>query len=159
MSIDFLSVDPLSWIGIGSAILAGSIIGLERQLLGKPVGIRTSVLICMGTYVFVRIAAIVTSEGADPSRVIGQVVTGIGFLGAGVMMSRDGSVKGVTSAAAIWMLAAIGVTIGTGQTHLGVKLAVLTVCVLVGVDSLEATFRRLREGVYARRDQEDPSDD
>jgi putative Mg2+ transporter-C (MgtC) family protein len=159
MNIDFLTVDPLSWIGIGSACLAGSIIGFERQLLEKPVGIRTCVLICMGTYVFIRIAGAEASEGADPSRVIGQVVTGIGFLGAGVMMSRDGTIKGVTSAAAIWMLAAIGVTIGTGQSELGVKLALLTVFVLVGVDSLEGTFRRLREGVYARRDRDDQSDD
>ncbi len=159
MDLDLLLIDPLSWAGIGSAFLAGSIVGFERQLLGKPVGIRTSVLICLGTYVFIRISNAEASLGADPSRVIGQVVTGIGFLGAGVMMSRDGTVKGVTSAAAIWMLAAIGVTIGMGAYLVGVKLAFLTVLVLVGVDSLEGTFRRLRKGVYARRHRDDQSDD
>jgi putative Mg2+ transporter-C (MgtC) family protein len=159
MNLDLLAVDPLSWVGIGSSFLAGAIVCFERQLLGKPVGIRTSVLICLGTYVFIRISNAEASLGADPSRVIGQVVTGIGFLGAGVMMSSDGTVKGVTSAAAIWMLAAIGVTIGVGKSLVGVKLALLTILVLVGVDSLEGTFRWLREGVYARRHRDHQSDD
>lgn len=159
MDPGLLAIDPLSWAGIGSAFLAGAVVGFERQLLGKPVGIRTSVLICLGTYVFIRISNSEAAVGADPSRVIGQVVTGIGFLGAGVMMSHNGTVKGVTSAAAIWMLAAIGVTIGMGKFLVGVKLAFLTILVLVGVDSLEGTFRRLRGGVYARRHHDGESDD
>ncbi len=145
-----LNIAPLSWDGVLCAMLSASIIGLERQLLGKPVGIRTSTLICLGTYVFIAISNHVMRDVTDPSRIIGQAITGIGFLGAGVMMARDGGVIGVTSAACIWMLAAIGVTIGVGQSLLGVKLAVLSIIVLVGVDLAESSFKWLQRGVHSR---------
>lgn len=145
-----ISIAPLDWLGIICACLSGGVIGLERQLMGKPVGIRTSALVCLGTYVFVVMGGFHASEATDSSRVIGQVITGIGFLGAGVILSRDGVVLGVTSAAAIWMLAAIGVTIGVGSYFQGVKLALLTVGILVGVDLLESTFRALQRGVHRR---------
>ncbi len=141
-------IAPLHWSGVLSAMLSASIIGLERQLLGKPVGIRTSTLICLGTYVFIAISNHVMRDVTDPSRIIGQAITGVGFLGAGVMMSRDGIVIGVTSAACIWMLAAIGVVIGTGEAALGIKLAVLSVVVLVGVDIAESSFKWLQRGVH-----------
>ena len=150
MPESILSIGPLSWFAILSALLCGAIIGTERQMLGKPVGIRTSMLICVGTYAFVAVSNSVATDITDPSRVIGQVITGIGFLGAGVMLSRDGLVFGVTSAATIWMLAAIGVTIATGYNSTGIKLAVLTVVILVGVDVLENTFKSMQKGVHAR---------
>lgn len=145
-----LSINPFEWPGILSALLCGSIIGMERQILGKPVGIRTSSLICLGTYAFIVVANSVASDNTDPSRVIGQVITGIGFLGAGVILARDGMVLGVTSASAIWMLAAIGVIIGSGFYAVGIKIAVLTVLVLVGVDWFESSFRFLQRGVHKR---------
>jgi len=145
-----LDVAPLNWISVLCAMLSASIIGLERQLLGKPVGIRTSALICLGTYVFIAMSNHVMRDVTDPSRIIGQAITGIGFLGAGVMMSRDGAVIGVTSAACIWMLAAIGVVIGVGEPLLGVKLAIISVLVLVGVDMAENSFKWLQRGVHRR---------
>ncbi len=141
---------PIFWQRIAVAIICGGIIGLERQLRGKPAGIRTSILICLGTEVFVALGALITADmaSADPSRVVGQVVTGIGFLGAGVIMAKEGLLQGVTSAAVIWMLAAIGSVIGLGHEHAGVVLAVLTVGVLTGVELLETSFLLLREGVH-----------
>jgi len=150
MPENILSIGPFSWLAILSAMLCGAIIGSERQMLGKPVGIRTSMLICVGTYAFVAVANSVATDITDPSRVIGQVITGIGFLGAGVMLSRDGLVFGVTSAATIWVLAAIGVTIASGYNSTGIKLSVLTVAILVGVDVLENTFKAMQRGVHAR---------
>jgi len=147
---EIFAIEPLEWAGIFAAMLSGTIIGTERQFLGKPVGIRTSMLICIGTYIFVAISNSVTNSTTDPSRIIGQVVTGIGFLGAGVMLSRDGLVYGVTSAAAIWMLAAIGVTIGSHHYLTGIRLAVLAVIILVGVDLLEDTFKALQKGVHSK---------
>lgn len=138
------------WWRMGAAIVCGGIIGLERQLRGKPAGIRTSILICLGTLIFVELGASFDSTHVDPTRVLGQVVTGIGFLGGGVILSRDGLLVGVTSAAVIWVLAAVGAAIGLGQTLAAIVLAVLTVAVLVGVEILETTFRRLRSGVYSR---------
>lgn len=143
-----IDISPLSWEALLCCFLSATIIGLERQLRGKPVGMRTSALICMGTYVFVAMGVCVTNEVTDPSRVIGQVITGIGFLGAGVILARHGAIIGVTSASAIWVLAALGVVIGLGHHWLGVKLAVLTVVILVGVDLIERRFEFLQRGVH-----------
>ncbi|WP_462173105.1 MgtC/SapB family protein [Pseudoalteromonas xiamenensis] len=148
--LSLLTIYPLSWSSIFAAILCGSIIGLERQLRGKPVGIRTSSLIVLGTYVFVAMATAVTNENVDASRIIGQIVTGIGFLGAGVMLARDGIVVGVTSAAAIWMLAAIGICIPVAGEWVAIKISIVVVGILYGVDLLEETFTSLTRGVHAK---------
>src|SRR5690349_2283794 len=100
--------DSALWTRVGMALLCGGIVGLERQLRGKPAGMRTSSLICLGTAMFVYMGVELTGAEGDPSRVLGQVVTGIGFLGAGVIMTRNGLLTGVTSAAVIWLLAAVG---------------------------------------------------
>ncbi|HEX6308512.1 MAG TPA: MgtC/SapB family protein [Longimicrobiales bacterium] len=139
------------WIRIATAFFCGAIVGLERQIRGKPAGIRTSVLICLGTCFFVVLGATFVGPGADPTRVLGQIVTGIGFLGAGVILTREGAVLGVTSAATIWMLAAIGAVIGFGWIEAALVLAAVTVAILVGVELLEASFVTLRRGVHAWR--------
>lgn len=145
---EFFSIAPLSWLGLLCAVVGGGIVGIERQICGKPVGIRTSALICVGAYVFVTVANTISNGATDNSRIIGQVVTGVGFLGAGVMMARDGIVVGVTSAAAIWVQAAIGITIGSGYYFSGIKLSFLTVGILVGVNMLERTFKLFQRGVH-----------
>lgn len=122
---ELLSIEPFHWSSVGTAIFCGTIVGLERQLRGKPVGIRTSSLIVLGTYIFLSISMVVDTEATDPTRIIGQVVTGIGFLGAGVMLTKDGVILGVTSAATIWALAAIGVTIPVAGNAPAIKLAVI----------------------------------
>ncbi len=143
-----IDVGPLTWEALLCCFLSGIIVGLERQLRGKPVGMRTSALICLGTYVFIAATRQVANEVTDPSRIIGQVVTGIGFLGAGVILARHGAILGVTSASAIWVLAAIGVVIGLGYPWLGVKLSLLTVAILVGVQFVEHHFEFLQRGVH-----------
>lgn len=147
---ELLAIAPLQWGSIFACLLSGFVVGLERQLRGKPVGIRTSSLIVLGTYVFIVLAQSVNTEATDTSRIIGQVVTGIGFLGAGVMLAKDGTVLGVTSAATIWALAAVGISIAVASPWVGVKLALLVVVILVGVDLLENTFSSLTRGVHAR---------
>ncbi len=147
---EFLSIDPLSWPAIAACLLCGSIVGLERQLRGKPVGIRTSSLIVLGTYVFIALSQAVTTDATDASRIIGQVVTGVGFLGAGVMLAKDGMVLGVTSAATIWALASIGICVAVASPLVGIKLALLVVAILVGVDILESYSSMLTRGVHAR---------
>ena len=83
---ELLDIAPYSWSAIGSAAFCGALIGMERQLRGKPVGIRTSVLIILGTYLFLATAFMLHGDVIDHSRVVGQIITGIGFLGAGVML-------------------------------------------------------------------------
>jgi len=136
------------WIKIVVSLLCGGIIGFERQIRGKPAGIRTSILICLGTEVFVSHGT--SLANGDQYRVLAQVVTGIGFLGAGLMISQEGTVRGVTSAAVIWVLAAIGATIGLGHYREAVVLVLIAVGVLSGVEYLENSIRSLRSGVHAR---------
>lgn len=145
--------DPLTtafWSTIGVSVVCGGIVGLERQLRGKPAGVRTSILICLGTAVFIHLGAAVAGPGADTTRVVGQLVTGVGFLGAGVMFAREGVVTGVTTAAVIWILAAIGAAIGLGLHAGAIALSLVTVGVLVGIEGLESTFKWLTRGVHRR---------
>lgn len=148
--LDIIDVAPYSWASIGTAAFCGAIIGIERQLRGKPVGIRTSALITLGTYLFLSTAFNLQGDVIDHSRVVGQIITGIGFLGAGVMLAKDGAVVGVTSAATIWVLAAIGVMIATDNLGAAIKLSVLVVGILYGVDVLEAKFKSLSQGVHTK---------
>ncbi|MFI2812034.1 MULTISPECIES: MgtC/SapB family protein [Microbulbifer] len=146
---DWLTIAPLDWGGVLTAMLCAGAIGLERQLRGKPVGIRTSILIVLGTYAFTALA-VSLGGGPDRARVLGQVITGIGFLGAGVMLARDGVVVGVTSAATIWVQAAIGTLIGFGAPGTAVVLAGLVLFVLLGVDILEEYSSLFTRGVHTR---------
>ncbi|MCB1148351.1 MAG: MgtC/SapB family protein [Leptospiraceae bacterium] len=151
LTLDSLfSIAPYDWYSVLTAMICGTMIGLERQLRGKPIGIRTATLITLGTYVFLASSLLLISDTMDPSRVIGQVITGIGFLGAGVMMSKDGMVIGVTSAATIWMLAAIGVVISLGYQLQAIKFSLITLSVLYGIDLLEENTITFSRGVHAR---------
>lgn len=153
MNIDSIfSIAPFSWSCIFASFFCGAAIGLERQLRGKPVGIRTSSLIVLGTYFFVSIASLVNNEVTDPSRIIGQIVTGVGFLGAGVMMTKEDVIVGVTSAATIWSLAAIGVCIALIGPIVAIKLSIIVVAVLYVVDLLEAYSSNLKRGVHSKYD-------
>jgi len=143
-------IAPFQWQSIGAAAFCGSIIGVERQLRNKPVGVRTSSLITLGTYLFLATAFLLEGDVVDPTRVVGQVITGIGFLGAGVMLARDGSVVGVTSAATIWVLAALGVMIAADHLMPAIKLALLVVIILYGVDFLEDNIKNVGQGVRGR---------
>ena len=151
-----LPVDPLSpggqlfWLRLGTALLCGGAIGLERQLRGKVSGVRTSILICLGTSLFVALGASAAEGRGDPSRVLGQVVTGIGFLGAGVILTREGRVLGVTTAAMIWVLAAIGGLIGFGHLATAMVITLTTIAVLLGVEGVESFFEGRRRGRVTR---------
>ena len=146
MTIDF-SISPLDWKAILVVILCGLIIGFERQWQGKTAGIRTSILICLSAYIFVAIGALVQPD-AGPASIVGQIVTGVGFLGAGVILARDGLVRGVTSAAVIWVLAAIGSLAGVGRLFPAFVLAVVTVLILTGMTLVEKFVKKLKRGVH-----------
>lgn len=147
---EIFSIEPFQWRAVGTSIVCGAIIGLERQLRGKPVGIRTAALIVLGTYIFIAASMLVSNSATDPSRIIGQVITGIGFLGAGVMLARDGMVLGVTSAATIWALASVGVCIAIGYDVIAIKLSIVVVSVLIGVDTMEDYSQVLTRGVHKK---------
>jgi putative Mg2+ transporter-C (MgtC) family protein len=147
-------IDPLArpfWDMVGTALLCGTIIGFERQLRGKPAGIRTGCLVTLGTATFISLAeSQAAGSSSDVSRVLGQVVTGVGFLGAGVMIAQEGVVKGVTTAAVIWILAAVGSAIGLGFMRGAIALSLVTVAILVGIEKLESSVLWLTRGEHAR---------
>lgn len=146
-TLDPLSIDNAAfWLRLVTAILCGGAIGLERQLRGKAAGIRTSILVCAGTMLFVTMGEAFPSARTDPSRVLGQVITGIGFLGAGVILVSDGRILGVTSAAVIWVLAGIGAMVGLGRFATAGVVTLATLAVLIGVEAIESVWKRLRTG-------------
>ena len=147
--------EPSFWIRLGITVFAGLIIGLERQFRGKAAGIRTCILVCLGAMAFTRIGVMLQTPTSDPTRVIGQVVTGIGFLGAGMILSRRGQIQGVTSAAVMWVLSAIGCVIGTDHHGMAIVLSLVAVGTLMGVEVLETGFQALRRGVHANQDNKE----
>ena len=144
---------PITSGQIATCLLCGFAVGLERQLRGKPIGIRTSTLIVLGSYCFLAMLGGVSAEATDRARVLGQLITGVGFLGAGVMMTRDGIVTGATSAATVWMMAATGAMIGLGLDRQAIIITGLVVGILAGVDYLERKVLSLQKGVHRRNEK------
>jgi putative Mg2+ transporter-C (MgtC) family protein len=131
------------------AVVIGGLIGLEREYKGKPAGMRTNILICLGACL-VMILSIETASRAgppaDPGRIAAQVVTGVGFLGAGTIIRSRVSIAGLTTAATIWFMAALGMVIGAGQflwAVVAAALMVLTLTLLAGVEHRMAVSRQL----------------
>ena len=129
------------WRLLLSAAL-GAVIGLEREYRRKPAGLRTNILIAIGSALFTILSLSMTGATGDPSRVAGQIVTGIGFLGGGAILRNRDTVHGMTTAATIWVNAAIGVACGTGQYALAATATALTLVVLVVLPPIETYFER-----------------
>jgi putative Mg2+ transporter-C (MgtC) family protein len=119
----------------------GTAVGLERQLGRKPAGLRTHTLVCLGSTLFVLLTERAVREfggtSLDPTRIIHGVVTGVGFLGAGSILRQEGYVHGLTTAASIWMVAAIGTAVGVRAYGLATEGTVLALIVLEGFRWLE----------------------
>lgn len=115
------------------AAVLGAIIGFQREKAGKPAGLRTHILIAMGSALFTVVSIYGFGSAADPSRIAAGIVTGIGFIGAGVIfrgMSGD-RVMGITTAASIWITAAIGIAAGAGLYIIAAAAAIITLLVLM----------------------------
>lgn len=134
------------------SMVLGSAIGYERKLKGQTAGIRTFALISMGATLAMLISIYVPQEymglkNGDPGRIAAQVVTGIGFLGAGAIIQMKGSVRGLTTAAGIWMVATIGMTVGLGMYWLAVAATLL---ILVILHLFERIEHRISMGAESR---------
>ena len=122
----------------GAAIL-GALIGFERERHDHPAGIRTHLLVSVGAAAFTVLSIYAFGDGSDPGRVAAQIVTGIGFLGAGAILKGGGTIHGLTTAASLWLVAAVGMAAGAGAW--GVAVAT-TVIVLISLWPLRAIERR-----------------
>lgn len=128
------------------ALFCGGLIGLERELKSKAAGIKTNMLICVGSMLYTAISILLaTNEDAlgvrgDPARIAAQIIPGIGFIGGGAILQSKGNVVGMTTAATIWLVAAIGIWIGIGQLEVAVAVTILILLVLVSVTFFENRF-------------------
>ena len=144
-----LATNGLIMLHLLGALAVGCVIGYERSYHGRAAGIRTYALVCVASTVLTVVNAYPqmwfggtthNAGAADPTRVMQGIMTGIGFLGAGVIM-RDGfSIRGLSTAASIWMTAAIGIVIGLGFYGAAVSTAVITVALMSGVRSIEGAL-------------------
>ncbi|MBI3535580.1 MAG: MgtC/SapB family protein [Deltaproteobacteria bacterium] len=131
------------WPKILFSVLCGGIVGLERELKSKPAGIKTNILICVGAALYTSVSILLSSSYAqngyygDPARIAAQIVSGIGFLGGGAIIQSRGSVQGLTTAATIWVVAAIGICVGIGHPDIAILSSVTVVLVLVAIGYFE----------------------
>jgi putative Mg2+ transporter-C (MgtC) family protein len=127
---------PSPWLEVLlvlAAVICGAILGAERERHEKPAGLRTLILVCLGSAIFTLTSFIFTTSTGDSGRVAAQIVTGIGFLGAGAILHSRNGVSGMTTAATIWITAAIGITVGAGFPLAGLATSLLVRAVLVAV--------------------------
>jgi len=146
-------VSVLSWppliiaAKLALAMICGGAIGIERELNRKPAGLRTNVLICFGAALYMIVSRHISGGAAytDPARLAAQVVAGIGFLGAGVILQARGSITGLTTAATIFVVGAVGISIGEGLFSLGLFSTISIILVLVVLRKAErAVIKRAR---------------
>jgi putative Mg2+ transporter-C (MgtC) family protein len=124
------------------AVILGGAVGLERELKGKPAGLRTTMLITIGATLFTVLSYRMGEGVGDPGRIAAQILTGVGFIGAGTILHMRGAVTGLTSAATIWVVAAIGMAIGA-QAYIEALVATLVVMlVLAGLGPAEHYLAR-----------------
>ncbi len=142
---DFSSFDWAYIVRLVFATVLGGLVGLEREVRDKPAGFRTIILICVGSCLFAIISQSVGGPDWDSTRIAAQIVSGIGFLGAGAILRDRGSVFGLTTAATIWAVAAIGMAVGFGELALGVAGAVAILSALFLFDSIERWIGRRRD--------------
>lgn len=138
---------PIVWweilLRLFLATLVGGIVGLEREMTGKPAGLRTQALVSLGSALFTVLSISALPAGTtDPLRVAAGVVTGVGFLGAGAILREGVTVRGLTTAATIWVVCALGMSIGAGLYWIALFATVLVLLALVILHPLEGRFRR-----------------
>src|SRR5690606_28146047 len=146
-SLAWLRLDLL--IRLLLAALLGGLIGLEREISGKPAGLRTNILICVGAALLTDLSVgigLLTPErpNADPARIAAQIVSGIGFLGAGTIIQSRGSVVGLTTAATLWVVAAIGMAVGARAYVEAVGTTILVFIALIALSRVEESIIRRR---------------
>jgi putative Mg2+ transporter-C (MgtC) family protein len=122
---------------VATAFLCGALVGFEREKEHKPAGLRTLILICVGSTIFTLVSASPALGGHEPARIAAQIVTGVGFLGAGSILRDRHHISGLTTAATIWACSGIGIVVGAGYASAGVVLSAAVLITLGWVRHLE----------------------
>src|SRR5262245_50659299 len=143
-------MDPTIPFKLLLATLLGGIIGVEREIRDKPAGLRTNILICVGSTLFMTISTqVAASVGSDPTRIAAQIITGIGFLGAGAVLHSHGFVVGLTTAATIWVVAGVGMALGSGMYMVAIFATALSLATLWFLGFIEDKIQYRRSYSYA----------
>jgi putative Mg2+ transporter-C (MgtC) family protein len=132
---------PAPWgeaVSILMAFVCGAIVGFEREKGHKPAGLRTQILICLGSAILTVVSMSPALGGREPARIAAQIVTGVGFLGAGSILRDRTQIKGLTTAATIWTVSAIGIVVGAGYVAAGLCLSFGVLLVLSGFRRVES---------------------
>jgi putative Mg2+ transporter-C (MgtC) family protein len=135
-----LPIDLLRRLLLAASL--GAALGLEREYRRKPAGLRTNILIALGSALLTTLSMSMSGRGGTPDRITAQIVTGIGFLGAGTILRSGTTVHGMTTAATIWVNAAIGMAAGAGEFAMATATTALTLVVLAVLPPLESYFER-----------------
>ena len=148
-------------IKVALAALLGAVVGFERELARKVAGIRTHSLVCLASALFTSISvdafrAYVGTMGYDPSRIISNIVVGIGFIGAGAILRHGSKVEGTTTAASLWAIAAIGVTVGVGLFKEAIIITAFVYAVLYIVWFIEEKMRKKFGKIYKPEETDEP---
>lgn len=130
------------FIRIAVAAALGFALGVEREFHGKAAGIRTNILIAVGSALFTVVSLFIPGGNGDQARVAAQIVTGVGFLGAGAILHKEGGVQGLTTAAVIWMNAAVGMAAGAGKLLIAAGVTGIAIGVLIAARPFETWFNR-----------------
>ncbi|NIP26526.1 MAG: MgtC/SapB family protein [Phycisphaerae bacterium] len=138
------------------AIVLGAAIGVEREFSGKPAGLRTNILICLGAAIFTIISKQMAGENEALTRIAAQIVTGVGFLGAGAIIQDRGGVHGLTTAATIWFMACLGMACGAGLYKLAVISTLLAIFILIGLRLINRSLSRYMEKNKPRDVSDEP---
>jgi putative Mg2+ transporter-C (MgtC) family protein len=146
---------PGDVFGVVLAVILGAAIGIEREFSGKPAGLRTNILICLGAAVFTIISKRMAGENDSLTRIAAGVVTGVGFLGAGAIIQDRAGVHGLTTAATIWFMACLGMACGAGLYELALISTLIAVFVLIG---LRLIYRSLRHYIEKHRLKDVPGE-
>jgi putative Mg2+ transporter-C (MgtC) family protein len=140
-----MEVELADILAVVLAVVLGAMVGIEREFKQKAAGLRTNVLICVGAAVFTIISRKMGAEDNQSiTRIAAQVVTGVGFLGAGAIIRDRAGVLGLTTATTIWLVASIGMACGAGYYKLALATTVIVISVLIGLSYLERAVRRWR---------------
>lgn len=140
------------------ALALGAVIGFEREMDRQPAGFRTHALVAVGASLFTVVSAYGFGTGAVPTMIAAQIVTGIGFVGAGTILHHRGSIRGLTTAASLWSAAAVGMAAGAGMLIMAAFGTALIVIVLSLLEGVEGILRRWL-GITERPIQLDPGDE
>src|SRR5262245_3717460 len=143
-------MDPTIALKLILAAVLGGIIGLERQIREKPAGLRTNILICVGCTLFMSISAKAAQMfGGDPTIIAAQIITGIGFLGAGAVLHSHGFVLGLTTAATIWVVAGVGMALGSGMYAVAMFATAMSLVTLYFLSFIEDKIQGRRSYSYS----------